>query len=167
MSRLRMVMDQGDPFAFAALAKLGGAAIGAIKKFRGAGGGLVKIPTPTGPVSPGLAARTVFPGAAGVVSIIQRSAAVRAGAGGASGQFMPGQFADVRSGASSTAGQLRGIPGRRRRRMNPTNFRALQRGLRRLKAFSKLARMVLKSETKFKGPRKGGRGLFGRRRKKR
>jgi len=55
-------------------------------------------------------------------------------------------------------------PGRRRRRMNPTNIKALTRGLRRLKAFAKIAKRIVRLEARYKSPPK--RGAFGKRKKR-
>lgn len=185
MSRLAILMNGGlvgDPGLFDIVKRLGGQAIrsfvpggsiglSAISAFRGGGalgpamrpGGGGLIPTPTGPVSVATAARTVFPGASALLRLatgggaapgVTRGAALGLATRGAIGRVIP-------AGAFRAAGfrGVTGVPGRRRRRMNPTNFRALTRGIRRIKAFSKLARQVLKAEARVKAPRKGARGF--------
>jgi len=183
-TRLRRVMGRGDPGFFSGVAKLGaglgklipglGTAITIGESIKGASPYIfpvkqsspVKFPTslPPGVPADSPLGRQILKGATPAL-----------GPGSAIVPYKPPQtrsgtalsIGGVTSGASSTATVLSSSStsfGRRRyRRMNPTNFRALTRGIRRIKAFAKLARQVLKAETRIKSPRKG---RFGRRRKR-
>lgn len=164
MSRLRMLMEgQGDPGLFDIVRRLGSQAI---RTFVPGGSTALAL---AGALRPGQAGLGLVPRAIGQGGLRaagpgSREALLR--------QLQPRQLQPQPVGrilpafppiAFRRATPAPGVAGvRRRRRMNPTNFRALQRGLRRLKAFAKLARMVIKSEARFKAPRK--RGGFGRKR---
>lgn len=170
MSRLRMVMDQGDPGLLDVVRRLGSQAIRSFVPGGGLALGAAQLLRPGVPTTGGIRLPAI-PGA-GLPAVFQLPAIGRAAAGGAAAGALVRRglgLALAPGGRKIPAGSFRraglvGIPGRRRRRMNPTNFRALQRGLRRLKAFAKLAKMVIKSEARFKAPRKRG---FGQKRRAR
>jgi hypothetical protein len=170
-SRLRRVGGRGDPGFFSSIAKLG-AGLGKLVPGLGTaitiGEGIGALGPKIFPVKK--SAATVYPTSLppGVPadSPLGRQILARGGSPLPQGMLSlpPGmKFPTALAlkppqtrGSSALAPMDAQLVGRRRyRRMNPTNFRALTRGIRRIKAFAKLARQVLKAEARIKAPRKG------------
>jgi hypothetical protein len=143
---------RGDP---GFLSFLGGIAKGAVGMIPGVGPalseGLGKIMTHAAPAAAGAAV-------SGGVTAGAKQAIEKAGklalkhpvltAAGAAGV---GTLAGA--AASHVASKLLGAGGKRHRRMNPCNPRALRRALRRAHSFAKFARKVVRVEHRFKKPR--------------
>lgn len=179
-SRLRRVRGRGDPGFFTSVAKLGaglGKLIPGLGTAISVGEGIgalgptifgkpkasspVKIPTSLPPGVPASSPlgqvilgnqRPSLPMSTSTAIVPFKPPTTR------SSSALTGGMPGVVSGGSSTAPftiSSSGVVRRRYRRMNPTNFRALTRGIRRIKAFAKLAKQVLRAEQRIKAPRKG------------
>lgn len=157
MSRLRMLMEQGDPGLFDIVRRLGGAAIRTFVPGGSTALALAGALRPTsGAAGLGLVPRAIGQGGLRAAGPGSREALLRQ----LQPRRIPGRilpaFPPIELRRATPAPAAAVAIGRRRRRMNPCNFRALQRGLRRLKSFSKLARTIIKTEVRFKAPRKRG-----------
>jgi hypothetical protein len=103
------------------------------------------------------------PAAAGAAAGAGVTAAIKSGAkkvGGfalkhpvLTGAGAAGAGAMIGAGATAMTERLLRGGGRKHRRMNPCNPRALRRALRRAHAFSKFARKAIRVEHRFKKPR--------------
>lgn len=165
-------MIAGDPGILSALKK----GLGKLKKIPGLGTGLSLAASfiPGG----GLVAKGI--GLAGKLGKAKKIAGIGAGiaglvGAGAGGAVLARRGMSSQAGFTDPFGQALGTPGatsaepsgfaglfgggaggrRRGRRMNPANIRALRRSIRRVKAFSKIARQSVVIASKVKAKKRG------------
>jgi len=132
MSRQRMVLAEGDPFLGGVFRALG-RGLGAVGRIGAASLGLTLPSSPRPGPDPGVA----IPAYPDLRRRLEEERRRRApGAGGIMGMPFPGGFPGP-GGRPAAAG------GRRRRRMNPLNPRALRRALSRAGAFARFAKRAM------------------------
>jgi hypothetical protein len=151
----------GDPGLFSFLKKV---------SLKGVIGGLNKVVTGAAGFIPGgkfavEAADALFPG--GRVGAQAKPLMLRTGnllTGGTIGPIDPGAISGI--AAAHAAGIAAGRGGKRYRRMNPLNYRALVRSTRRIHRASKIMRTVFSQAKRVHAPRRQPRGVRGYRRRK-
>jgi hypothetical protein len=149
--------SRGDPGFFSFLGKVAKSALGFVP---GVGPILSKVADVAVPAISKIGGSAIVKRSAGIIKahpvLTGAGAAGLAGLAGAAAAHH-GSMAGAGMGAMNGAG---GGFGRKRRRMNVYNPRALRRALRRAKGFAHMARQIIRVQTHYKHPKKFRIGHF-------